>query len=167
MAHSRMYHFQYDKNDYDDFDEDCVFEESQHFADYVTEMEISKDEAEWLWQDLVNIFGNENVTRNGLSFTIKKEGALDYFRRMRADLLQLLEASKDKPIEDFLEFNFDNVNWWRLRERIDSNYDIHFSIDDNRFNSITNFADDILHYCRADKIDEVTLELKQIFDFHY
>ena len=130
-------------------------------------MEISKDEAEWLWRGLVSIFGNENVTRNGLSFTIKKEGALDYFRRMRADLLQLLEASKDKPIEDFLEFNFDNVNWWRLRERIDSNYDIHFSIDDNCFHSITNFVDDILNYCRADKIDEVTLELKQIFDFHY
>ena len=167
MSHSRMYHFEYDNKDYMKFDEDSVFEESQGFADYVAEIDITEDEIKWLWDTLMKFFGNENVTRNELSFTIKKDGALEYFKRMRADLLRILEEDKDRPIEDFINFGIENCNWWQLRERIDSDFNPHFAIDDNLFQTPTNFADDVLTYCSADKTNAITLELKQIFDFHF
>ena len=167
MAHSRMYHFVYYNKEYRQFNEDTIYEETQHFADYVVEQEINEDEVKWLQEILAVEFGEKNVTRNELSFTIKKEGVFEYFERMRADLLNMLENSKDNPIEDFLEFNFKNVNWWRLKERIDSNFGPHFSIDDDCFGTLTNFADNIISCCKTNKTDSITLELKQIFDFHF
>ena len=167
MSHSRIYHFKYNDSEFCETDEDSVYEQTQHFADYVEEIKISKNETEWLWQNLISIFGEENIIRSGLSFTIKKEGALDYFKRMRADLYNALQAGMDRPIEEFLQVSLDVPGWWQLKQRIESNFGAHFSIDYEEFKTPTRFAETILHYCDMNKANAITLELKQLFDFHF
>ena len=167
MSHARMYHFKYDDNVFEETDEDSVFEETEHFADYVEEMEIDDWEMQGLWEDLCRLFGEENIVRNGLSFTIKKSGALAYFERMRIDLLNAITASINQPIEQFIEIDLQHPGWWQLKQRIESDFNNHYSIDTESFQSPTRFAETIIEWCQTDKVDEITLELKQIFDFHF
>ena len=169
MSHSRIYHFEYDKNNYIERYENTIFEETQHFADYVEEVAIDEDETEWLLQNLICIFGDENIIHNdnGSLVTIKKEGALEYFKRLRANLYVTIGSVMDKPIEEFIDINLNHTSWWQIKEQIDSHYEAHFFIDDESIKTPTQFAENILLHCKIKNTDSVTLKLKQIFDFHF
>lgn len=168
MSHSRIYHFEYDKNNYIERDEDTVFEEMP-YADYVEEINVDKDETEWLLQNLICIFGDENIIHddNGLLVTIKKEGALEYFKRLRANLYATIGSVMDKPITEFIGINSNRTSWWQIKELIDSHYEAHFFIDDESIKTPTQFAEYILLHCEIKNTDSVTLKLKQVFDFHF
>ena len=169
MSHYKIYVVK-NTNDKEDYaghiNEETMFDEMQHCADYVTEEEIDESSLEWLKTDLYTMFGPLNVNQEESMFTIFRPGAVLYFETMRKRLLSMAQAAMARPIEDFVKIDIDHPGWYLIREMLDSNYDSHFYVDGYGCLTRTQFAETILWIMKNAETDSITLELRQVFDFH-
>lgn len=167
MAHCCIFYLKNTAEKEDTFwniSEEDAYDNIKHFADYVTECDDPSDYGQRLLSSLTQLFGSENVIRDGLCYRISKNGALHYFTNMRNRLYNAVCIAKEGPIEDFVKYDPIKPGWWQIKELIDTNFADHFWICGFGCESPTNFAESILFLCR--NADDVTLELRQVFDFH-
>ena len=173
MSHYKIYVVK-NANDKEDYaghiDEETMFDEVQHFANCVEEVAVTETWKKQFKYDLDQIFGPLNVNQEEYQeesmFTIFRPGAVLYFETMRKRLLSMAQAAMARPIEDFVKIDIDHPGWYLIREMLDSNYDSHFYVDGYGCLTRTQFVETILWIMKNAEADSVTLELRQVFDFH-
>lgn len=169
MSHYKIYVLK-NANDKEDYaghiDEKTMFSEIQHFADYVEEVTVTETWMEQFKYKLDQIFGPLNVEQDGSRFKICKTGPITYFETMRKQVLDTTQEAMDRPIQDFIKIGADHPSWYLIREMLDSNYDSHFYVDGYGCLTRTSFAEAVLWMADRTEVDSVTLELRQVFDFH-
>ena len=153
-----------EKNDTVELDEDRMYEETKHFADYVQEEEIDRMYLKWLEDELKNMFGQDNVQADKTFFTVHKAGAVHYFESLRERVYRAIQIAMLQPIEDFVKIDLEKPGWWQIKEMLESNYDTHFYLDGYGCETRTTFAEDLLWIMKHE--ESVTFELRQVFDFH-
>ena len=168
MSHCKAYNFHdiampEDAYDYEYIDD--ILEALAPYADYVTECEDVNAFKQHLEDIFVNMFGRRNVTRNDNKYTIRKEGALVYFKNLKQCLIDTVTSIQDLPIEEFYGFS-SPIGWWQIKNMLDPSFETYFHVPDSAWDTKTRFAETIIYLCDKRKTDSVTLELRQVFDYH-
>lgn len=153
-----------EKNDMVEFDEDRMYEETKHFADYVQEEEIDRMYLKWLEDELKIMFGDENVRADQNRFTVTYASAIHYFEALRERVHRAIQIAMLYPVEDFVQIDLEKPGWWQIKEMLESHYDTNFYLYGFGCETRTSFAEDVLWMTKND--ESVTLELRQVFDFH-
>jgi hypothetical protein len=155
------------KDAFQEEDEDSVFEQIAHVADYVVEESLDNQMAYRLETALKINFGAENISRHEVTFRIKSKG-VDYFFQQKKDwLINAVEKIKDLPAKQLMQFNLEFPGWWQIKNAMDDKYDSYYKVDDESWETVTEFAETIDYLCSTYKTDEITLTLRQVFNYHY
>ena len=169
MSHCLMYNLHAIRNPKDAFqeeDEDSVFEQISHVADYVREEELDKELAERLEIELKMDFGDENIIRHNFAFTIKSKGVDHFFQQKKDWLINTVEKIKDLPAKQLMQFDPEFPGWWQIKNAMDDKYDSYYKVDDESWETATEFAETIDYLCKKYETDEIILKLRQVFDYH-
>lgn len=152
---------------YETVEEETILNELRQ-AEYVTELPVQDAHFDMLTQQLIVMFGKENleVERSTKSITISKVGIIRYFNELRARINNAITLTMAKPIEEFIYLRGES-DWYAIKNMIDDSFDTQFYMEGYGCGSKTVFAHNLFVQMGYQMTDTLTLEFTQVFDCHY
>lgn len=148
--------------------EDLTILNELPYADYTEEVPLQEQHFTRLAEFLEKHFGKENmsVCQESRSITINRTGIIRYFNWLRAQIYDSGKLAMDKPIENFIHLRGE-TDWYAIKTLIDDPFDMQFYMDGYGCGSMTVFAHNLFVQIGYEQTDDLTLELTQVFDYHY
>ena len=137
-------------------------------SEYVGEYELEDSHFTQLSTQIEAAFGKDNVDidHGSRRVTIRKPGIYQYFNNLRARIFKTAQLAMDKPIEDFIRLRGE-TDWYAILTSIDDKFEDQFYLYGYGSGSMTIFAHNLYVQMGYQMTDTLTLELTQVFDFHY
>ena len=138
------------------------------FSEYVGEYELVESHFTQLSTQIEAAFGKDNVDidRGSKAITVRKPGIYRYFNNLRAQIFKTAQLAMNKPIEDFIHLRGE-TDWYAIMTSIDDKFEDQFYLNGYGCGALTIFTHNLYVQMGYQMTDTLTLELTQVFDFHY